>query len=192
MAFPHSHKTVFVLDHGPYFALPCHQVEFDVARRGGPGTSWHFIFNAWYLAVINYQVSSLWRRLTSLYGLVPWRQWPSTVVSSGISFPIRIDYSGLSLPVLSVMRWSDILLKTRKRILVHYIYLSIQVQPLLGWGEEGQTSAAVMSSLAMVGRPSGDARSGSPRLEALLGGIAQGLEALCEPSPIQVKSKGLT
>ena len=38
MAFPHSHKTVFVLDHGPYFALPCHQVEFDVARRGGPGT----------------------------------------------------------------------------------------------------------------------------------------------------------
>ena len=39
MAFPHSHKTVFVLDHGPYFALPCHQVEFDVARRGGPGTS---------------------------------------------------------------------------------------------------------------------------------------------------------
>ena len=66
------------------------------------------------------------------------------------------------------------------------------MQPLLGWGEEGQTSAAVMSSLAMVGRPSGDARSGSPRLEALLGGIAQGLEALCEPSPIQVKSKGLT
>ena len=37
MAFPHSHKTVFVLDHGPYFAMPCHQVEFDVARRGGPG-----------------------------------------------------------------------------------------------------------------------------------------------------------
>ena len=66
------------------------------------------------------------------------------------------------------------------------------MQPLLGWGEEGQTSAAVMSSLAMVGRPSGDARSGSPRLEALLGGIAQGLEALCEPSPIQVKSKALT
>ena len=66
------------------------------------------------------------------------------------------------------------------------------MQPLLGWGEEGQTSAAVMSSLAMVGRPSGDARSDSPRLEALLGGIAQGLEALCEPSPIQVKRKGLT
>lgn len=35
--FPASHKTVFVLDHGPYFALPCHQVEFDVGRRGGPG-----------------------------------------------------------------------------------------------------------------------------------------------------------
>ena len=191
MAFPHSHKTVFVLDHGPYFALPCHQVEFDVARRGGPGTKWHFILNAFYLTVINCQDSSLWRRLTSLYGLVPWRQWPSTVESSGISFPIKIDYSGLSLPVLSVMRWSDILLQTRKIISITP-FLSIQVQPLLGWGEEGQTSAAVMSSLAMVGRPSGDARSGSPRLEALLGGIAQGLEALCEPSPIQVKSKGLT
>ena len=57
---------------------------------------------------------------------------------------------------------------------------------MLGWGEEGQTSAAVMSSLAVVGRPTGDSRSDSPRLEALLGGIAQGLEALCEPSPVQV------
>jgi len=35
--FPAAHKTVFILDHGPYFALPCHQVEFDVGRRGGPG-----------------------------------------------------------------------------------------------------------------------------------------------------------
>ena len=64
-----------------------------------------------------------------------------------------------------------------------------EVQPLLGWGEEGQTSAAVMSSLAVVGRPTGDARADSPRLEALVGGIDQGLEALCEPSPIQVTFK---
>ena len=35
--FPASHKTVFVLDHGRYFALPCQQVEFDVGRRGGTG-----------------------------------------------------------------------------------------------------------------------------------------------------------
>ena len=35
--FPHSHKTVFVLDHGPYFALPCQSVEYDAGRRGGPG-----------------------------------------------------------------------------------------------------------------------------------------------------------
>ena len=76
-----------------------------------------------------------------------------------------------------------------RKIISSTLFLPIQVQPLLGWGEEGQTSAAVMSSLAMVGRPSGDARSDSPRLEALLGGIAQGLEALCEPSPIQVKKQ---
>ena len=35
--FPHSHKTVFVLDHGPYFAMPCQTVEYDVGRRAGPG-----------------------------------------------------------------------------------------------------------------------------------------------------------
>ena len=35
--YPVSHKTVFVLDHGPYFALPCQQVEYDVGRRTGPG-----------------------------------------------------------------------------------------------------------------------------------------------------------
>ena len=35
--FPTCHKTVFVLDHGPYFALPCQQVEYDVGRRTGPG-----------------------------------------------------------------------------------------------------------------------------------------------------------
>ena len=35
--FPHSHKTVFVLDHGPYFALQCQSVEYDAGRRGGPG-----------------------------------------------------------------------------------------------------------------------------------------------------------
>ena len=35
--FPPSHKTVFVLDHGPYFALPCQSVEYDVGRRAGPG-----------------------------------------------------------------------------------------------------------------------------------------------------------
>jgi len=35
--YPTSHKTVFVMDHGPYFALPCQQVEYDVGRRAGPG-----------------------------------------------------------------------------------------------------------------------------------------------------------
>ncbi len=35
MSFPNSHKTVFVLDHGPHFAQPCHPVEFDVQRARG-------------------------------------------------------------------------------------------------------------------------------------------------------------
>jgi len=144
MAFPHSHKTVFVLDHGPYFALPCHQVEFDVARRGGPG----FIP----LAAINKSVWTCAVEAVAEYCRIVWDIFPN----------------------------QDRLL----RVVVASPECN-EVQPLLGWGEEGQTSAAVMSSLAMVGRPSGDARSGSPRLEALLGGIAQGLEALCEPSPIQ-------
>ena len=38
MAFPHSHKTVFVLDRFAAFALPCQQLEYDVGRRGGLGT----------------------------------------------------------------------------------------------------------------------------------------------------------
>jgi len=35
--YPTCHKTVFVMDHGPYFALPCQQVEYDVGRRTGQG-----------------------------------------------------------------------------------------------------------------------------------------------------------
>jgi hypothetical protein len=41
MSFPNSHKTVFVLDHGPHFAQPCHPVEFDVQRARGTGISSH-------------------------------------------------------------------------------------------------------------------------------------------------------
>ena len=145
MAFPHSHKTVFVLDHGPYFAMPCHQVEFDVARRGGPG----FIP----LAAISKSVWTCAVEAVAEYCRIVWDIFPN----------------------------QDRLL----RVVVASPECN-EVQPLLGWGEEGQTSAAVMSSLAVVGRPTGDSRSDSPRLEALLGGIAQGLEALCEPSPIQV------
>lgn len=37
MAFPSSHKTVIVLDHGSHFAQPCHPVEFDLPRARGPG-----------------------------------------------------------------------------------------------------------------------------------------------------------
>lgn len=36
MSYPNSHKTVFVLDHGPHFAQPCYPVEFDVQRVRGP------------------------------------------------------------------------------------------------------------------------------------------------------------
>ena len=148
MAFPHSHKTVFVLDHGPYFAMPCHQVEFDVARRGGPG----FIP----LAAISKSVWTCAVEAVAEYCRIVWDIFPN----------------------------QDRLL----RVVVASPECN-EVQPLLGWGEEGQTSAAVMSSLAVVGRPTGDSRSDSPRLEALLGGIAQGLEALCEPSPIQVTNE---
>jgi len=37
MSYPHSHKTVFVLDHCPQFAMPCDSVEFDMQRTRGPG-----------------------------------------------------------------------------------------------------------------------------------------------------------
>merc|ERR1719228_618207 len=37
MTYPHSHKTIFVLDHGAQFAQPCDQVEFDMQRTRGPG-----------------------------------------------------------------------------------------------------------------------------------------------------------
>lgn len=37
MAFPCSHKTVIVVDHGSHFAQACHPVEFDVQRARGPG-----------------------------------------------------------------------------------------------------------------------------------------------------------
>ena len=63
--------------------------------------------------------------------------------------------------------------------------VKFQVQPLLGWGEDGQTSASVMSSLAMVGRPTSDSREND-----VVGGIMQGLEALSEPSSIRVKFRG--
>jgi len=139
MAHPHSHKTVFVLDHGPYFALPCHQVEFDVTRRGGPG----FIP----LAPISKSVWTCAVEAVAEYCRIVWDIFPA------------------------------------QDKLVRVVVASPEcneVQPLLGWGEEGQTSAAVMTSLAMVGRPTGDSRG-----QHLLGGIAQGLEALAEPSPAQ-------
>ncbi len=39
MTYPISHKTVFVMDRGPAFSMPCVQVEFDFhrARAGGAG-----------------------------------------------------------------------------------------------------------------------------------------------------------
>ena len=43
MSFPNSHKTVFVLDHGPHFAQPCHPVEFDVQRARGDFYTHNFI-----------------------------------------------------------------------------------------------------------------------------------------------------
>ena len=30
--YPTCHKTVFVMDHGPYFALPCQQVQYDLSQ----------------------------------------------------------------------------------------------------------------------------------------------------------------
>jgi len=139
MSFPHSHKTVFVLDHGPYFALPCHQVEFDVGRRAGPG----FIP----LAPISKSVWTVAVEAVAEYCRIVWDLFPNQdkLVRVVVASP---DCN--------------------------------EVQPLLGWGEDGQTSASVMSSLAMVGRPTSDSREND-----VVGGIMQGLEALCEPSPIQ-------
>lgn len=37
MAFPANHKTVFVLDHSPYFSMPCDQVEFDFQKSRPTG-----------------------------------------------------------------------------------------------------------------------------------------------------------
>ena len=36
MAFPASHKTVFVLDHSPYFSMQCDTVEFDSIKFSQP------------------------------------------------------------------------------------------------------------------------------------------------------------
>lgn len=139
MAFPHSHKTVFVLDHGPYFAQPCQQVEFDVGRRGGPG----FIP----LAPISKSVWTVAVEAVGEYCRIVWDIFPQ-------------DERLVRVVVANNQQ--------------------TEVQPVLGWGEDTQSCASVMTSLATVGRPTGDSRDNS-----ILGGILQGLEALTEPSPRQ-------
>lgn len=36
--YPSNHKTIFVLDHTPYFSIPCEAlIEFDFSKSRGPG-----------------------------------------------------------------------------------------------------------------------------------------------------------
>ncbi|KAG8228667.1 hypothetical protein J437_LFUL008904 [Ladona fulva] len=162
---PSNHKTVFVLDHSPYFGISCEcQLEFDFSKSRGPG----FIP----LAPIS---KSLWTCSVEAaveYCRIVWDIFPQGKLVRVHLLKVR----------LSIRISGFFMLIVYFPLQIRFVVNDLSPQVLNTWSPQQQSLPYLLNTLSSVGVPN---TRQSSRDYSMMYGLKSAIEALCECSEIQ-------